>query len=416
MVTRSDLWRNHDYVGWLAGQTLSGLGTSLSTFAYPLLILFETGSAAQTGIVAAAANVGSLLTLLVGGVVADRYSRRVVLICGALVQALVVGSVGLAVLAGHVVLVHVVAAGLLDGAVVGVTIGAERATLRRVVPAADYASATSQMWGRDMALRVIGPPLAGVMFSVARWLPFLADAASYAGAVLGVTSVRRPLGPDPEENEKQESMRRSVAVGFRFLRGNAYLRFTAWWSAVMNMLAGGLTLLVVLLVRSGGGDARVIGGVQALAMSGALVGALASGRVLRRLGGRPMVVALSWSLGFACFAMAVVGSPWGIGLIQAVVLLVIVPVNVVMETYEMQIIPDALVGRVSNTITLAANGLRWTAPLVVGFVVQATSPKFAMVVWGGAFLVVAALVQVNRSLSVLDQPVETVAAEVIRSG
>ena len=410
MARRSELWRNHDYVGWLAGQTLSALGTSLSTFAYPLLILFETGSAAQTAIVAAAANIGSLLTLLVGGVVADRYSRRLVLICGALLQAVVVGSVGVAVLAGHVLLVHVALAGLLDGAVVGVTIGAERATLRRVVPAADYADATSQMWGRDMALRVIGPPLAGVLFSVARWLPFLADAASYTAAVLGVTSVRRPLGPDPDETREQETLRHSVAVGIRFLRGHAYLRFTAWWSAVMNMLAGGLTLLVVLLVRSEGGDARVIGGVQALAMSGALIGALASSRVLRHLGGRLMVVALSWSLGLACFAMAAVGSPWGIGAIQAVVLLVIVPVNVVMETYEMQIIPDALVGRVSTTITLAANGLRWTAPLVVGFVVEATSPKVAMVIWGGALLVVAALVQVNRSLRLLDQPVETVAA------
>jgi hypothetical protein len=81
----------------------------------------------------------------------------------------------------------------------------------------------------------------------------------------------------------------------------------------------------------------------------------------------------------------------------------------VMETYEMQIIPDALVGRVSNTISLVANGLRWTAPLVVGFVVQATSPKVAMIIWGGAFVVVAALVQVNRSLKLLDQPLETVA-------
>jgi len=150
--------------------------------------------------------------------------------------------------------------------------------------------------------------------------------------------------------------------------------------------------------------------VQALAMSGALLGAFASARVIRRFGGRALVVALSWALGFACIAMAAVGSPWAIGGIQAVVLLVIVPLNVVMETYETQIIPDALMGRVSNTITLTAQGLRWMSPLAVGFLVQATSPTRATLIWGGAFLVVAVLVQVNRAVHLLDVPIEEVAA------
>jgi MFS family permease len=404
------LWRNRDYVGWLAGQTLSTLGTSVSTFAYPLLVLFETGSAAKTGVVAAAANIGSLSTLLVGGVVADRYSRRRLIIVGALVQAAVVGSVAIAVLAGHVVLAHVSAAGLVDGAVVGITIGAERATLRRVVPAPDYPAATSQMWARDMAVRVVGPPLAGLLFAAARWLPFLCDAASYAGAVVGIGAVRRPLGPDADEATVGEPLRHSLAAGFAFLRGNAYLRFEAVWSAAMNLLASGLTLLVILLVRSLGGDARVIGGVQALAMTGALVGAFASGWVMRRFAGRALFLALSWSLGVACFAIATVGSPWGIAAVQAVVLLLIVPLNVVMETYELQIIPDAMVGRVGNTITLAANGLRWCAPLAVGFLVEATSPVRAVEIWGIALLVVALAAQANRSLHVLDQPIDRVVA------
>jgi hypothetical protein len=52
---RGGLWHNRDYLGWLAGETLSTLGTSLSTLAYPLLI---------------------------GGALADRYSRRMLLIVG----------------------------------------------------------------------------------------------------------------------------------------------------------------------------------------------------------------------------------------------------------------------------------------------------------------------------------------------
>lgn len=410
MRDRAGLWRNRDYVGWLAGESLSMLGTSMSTFAYPVLVLFATGSAAQTGIVAAASNVGSLLTLLIGGAVADRYSRRLILVTGAIVQGAVVASVTVAVVAGHVVLAHVAAAGFVDGAVVGTTRGATRAALRRVVPSEDFSTAMSQMWTRDMGVRIAGPPLGGVLFAAARWLPFLADAVSYVAAVVGVTVIRRPLGPDPIEAEDRESLLRSAVSGLRFLGRHPYLRFVAWWAAVMNLLAGGLMLLVILLVRARGGGPSVIGATQALGAAGGLAGALTSAWVIRRLAGRSLVIALSWCMALAAFAMAVIPSPWGIGPALAVVSFVAVPLNVVFDTYETQLLPDAMLGRVTTAVDLAANGLRWLAPLAVGFIVSASSPATAAAVWGGAFCVVSLLVQVNRNVHVLDQPVESLTA------
>lgn len=402
-------WRNRDYVGWLVGESLSTFGTSLSRFAYPLLILFATHSPARTGIVAAASNVGALATVLVGGALADRYSRRMLLVVGPIVQALIVGSVAVAVAAGHVVLVHVALAGLVDGAVVGVTTGAGRAALRRIVTPKQYPTAVSQYFMRDMGTRVAGPPLGGVLFAVSRALPFVADAVSYLAAVVGIAVVRRPLGPDPVEASEREPLSRSVASGVRFLLGNGYLRFLAWWAAVMNMLGAGLMLLVILLVRERGGGAAVIGGTQAIGAIGGIVGALVTGWIVRRLAGRMLVIALSWTMAAAAFAMSAL-PPWGIGVMVSVTSFVAVPLNVTFDTYEMQIIPDAMLGRVSTTIDLAANGLRWLAPLTIGFIVEASSARIATLVWGAAFVVVTLLVMVNRSVHVLDRPLDEVAA------
>lgn len=409
MSDRDGLWRNHDYVGWLAGETLSTLGSSLSTFAYPLLILFTTHSAAQTGVVAAAGNVGWLVTMLVGGVLADRYSRRTLLVAGPLVQVAVVGSVAAAVLAGHVVLVHIAAAGLVDGAIVGVTSGASHAALRRLVAPQEFSRAAAQLHARDMGVRVVGPSVGGVLFSAAPALPFVADAVSFLAAVAGVVSIRRPLGPDRREEEQREPLLGAMMRGLRYVIRHPYLRFVACWVAVMNMLGAGLMLLVILLVRALGGGAATIGGTQALGSIGGVVGALVSGRVIRRFAGRSLVIALSWCIAAAAFAMAVVPTPWGIGAMLAVVSFVAVPLNVVLATYEMQIIPDAMLGRVSTAIDFAANGLRWVAPLLVGAVVEATSASSAAVVWGTAFVAVALVVPLNRSLHVLDQPIEEVA-------
>jgi hypothetical protein len=182
--------------------------------------------------------------------------------------------------------VHVALAGLVDGAVVGITNDAGRAALRRLVSADQYATASSQYWIRDMGTRVAAPPLGGLLFSVSRALPFLADAVSYLAAVVGIAFVRRPLGPDPVDASEREPLSRSIASGVRFLLGNDYLRFLAWWAAVMNMLGPGLMLLVILLVRARGGSAAVIGGTQALGSIGGVAGALAAGWVVRRMAGR----------------------------------------------------------------------------------------------------------------------------------
>ena len=76
------LFRNRDYTGWWIGETVSDFGSALSTVAYPLLILAVTGSAARVGIVGAADSVGGLVTMLIGGALADRFSRRTILLVG----------------------------------------------------------------------------------------------------------------------------------------------------------------------------------------------------------------------------------------------------------------------------------------------------------------------------------------------
>jgi MFS family permease len=397
-------------MGWLVGETLSRLGTSLSTFAYPLLILFATGSPTQTGIVAAAGNIGSLVTLLIGGVLADRYSRRMLLIVCPLVQAVVVGSVAFAVLAGHVVLAHVAVAGLVDGAVVGVTAGASRAALRRIVPAEQLSGAITQMMARDMGVKVAGPPLGGVLFAVSKALPFIGDAISYLAAVCGVAVIRRDLGPDAKDLEQREPLGRAVVNGFRFVFASPYLRFVAVWAGAMNMLGSGMMLLVILLVRSHGGGARVIGGTQALGSIGGILGALVAGWVIRKFAGRSLIVGLTWCMAVSALVIAGMPTAWGIGLMLGVVSFVAVPMNVKLSTYEMRLIPDAALGRVTATLDLMGNGLRWLAPLAIGVLVELTSPATGALFWGSAMVVLAVVVGMNKSLHVLNQPIGQVAA------
>lgn len=88
--------RNRDYVLWFVGGTVSSFGSVVSAAAYPMLVLFVTGSAAQAGIVAAAESLGMLFTLLIGrvtsGITFLAYSLTWLGPAGAGVLAAVVGA------------------------------------------------------------------------------------------------------------------------------------------------------------------------------------------------------------------------------------------------------------------------------------------------------------------------------------
>lgn len=406
------LFRNRDYTGWWIGDTVSAYGTALSTVAYPLLILFATGSAASAGVVAAAESIGGLITMLIGGALADRISRRAILLASPLVQALVVSSVVIAVITGHVYVTHVAIVGLIQGLVGGMAGGADFAALRRVVPEDMLPNAFALAQGRTWAIRLAGPSSGGLMFGVARWLPFLGDALSFLASACGVLLIRRPLGPDPDEHEgKRESIFASIAGGFRYIRSNAYLRFLTIWVALGNCVINGLLILVIVLIHARHGSATLIGGVSSLGAAGGVAGSLVSSRIAKRVPGRALVIAVSWVLVGATVGIALIPNPWAIGALIALTFVLIAPLNVVFSTYEARTIPDALMGRVSSAINFGASSIRWLGPLSAGALASVFSPETATLCFAAVQGAVAISTFTASGLHILGRPIDEVTAE-----
>ncbi len=402
------LWRNRDYTGWWIAGTISEFGTALSTVAFPLLILAVTGSAARAGFVGSAEGIGALATMLLGGALADRFSRRTILITGPLTQALVVSTVVAAVATGHVNIAHLTAVGFVQGAVGGLAGGAGFAALRRVVPADQLPTAFAQYQGRMMAIRLAGPTSGGFLFALARWVPFLGDAISFLVGALGVVLIRTPLGPDPDERKPGEPVITSIRAGFDFIRGNAYLRFLTAWVALANASIAGMFLLVIVLVRNQHGSSTVVGAVTSLGAVGGLAGSLFSSRIARRIPGRRLVMAVSWLTALGSVGIALVPWPWAIGALLAAMMFLIGPINVVFETYEARMIPDALMGRVSSAINFSAASIRWLGPLAAGYLAATIGSTAATLVIAGVLTAIAVSTHIARGLHVLNEPVDQI--------
>jgi MFS family permease len=403
------LWRNPDYVGWWTGNTISALGTSVSAIAYPLLVLNATGSVSQAGLIGSVNLVGILITTLWGGALADRVSRRAILILGPLVQAVVLGVVAVLVSTGRTPIAVLAVAALLNGLGAGVLLGASTPALRRIVPKEQLPAANGLAMGRDMAAQLLGGPLGGFLFAIARWLPFGADAISYVFASVGALVIRRPLGPDRQTGkQRQPTMVQDIAVGLRFVRRQPFLRFVVIMASVLNMVAQAFLLLLIALVGYRGGGPAAVGVVSAMTMAGGVAGSFLAPVLARRLHPRTVLYVTVWTFTAAFAVTAAVPLLWQIAVVVCVAHLVVVPINVVLQSYVMQLVPDGLLGRVSAVNRFGAYALEWAGPLLAGLLATLFGVAGGLTALVVVMLPIAVALHVTRALEVLDTPLSRV--------
>src|SRR5579884_1327776 len=87
MTAPLPLHRNRDYLLLWSGQTVSAVGSQISGFVIPLLVLILSRSPAQAGLAGALEGVPYILFSLPAGALADRVNRKSIMIVADVVRA-----------------------------------------------------------------------------------------------------------------------------------------------------------------------------------------------------------------------------------------------------------------------------------------------------------------------------------------
>jgi MFS family permease len=152
----------------------------------------------------------------------------------------------------------------------------------------------------------------------------------------------------------------------------------AAWAAVINAIAAGMMLLVIVLARYRGAGPSAIGGITAVFSAGGLLGALLAPRLIERCSGRSLVLFASWLMVPCPLAMALAPAPWLIGVSGAVSVCAITPVNVVLLTRAFELVPHHMQGQAGNALLLLGSCLKWLAPAVFGVLADTLGPVTAI--------------------------------------
>jgi fucose permease len=384
LVTRP-LSRNRDFVLLQAGQLLSNAGTQTTAIAYPLLVLALTGSPARAGLVSFARTLPAALFALPAGVLADRFGRRRLMIAADCVRAVVVAALAAAIAFGGLAFWELLVAAFVEGVGATVFAAAQVGALRAVVPVQQLPAAAASETGRNAVVGLAGPPLGGALFELARALPFVVDAVSYAFSTVSLLAMRTPF----EETEVRESepLRRRLAEGFRFVWDHAFLRTTALLFGLANFIGPGLLLIVVVVGRDQGLTGGQIGLLVTAFAVCLLAGSLLSPLARRLLPVHAIMLLELWTWPFCALYLI-----WpNVYVLTAALLptaLAIPSTDSVVHGFRIAITPDRLLGRsesVRRTISLAVAPL---GPLAAGLLLGG-SARLAVGCFAAAALVLA---------------------------
>ena len=261
-----------------SGQTVSLVGNGAYLVALGWKTLELTGSAGSLAIVLMAEGIAMLATLLVGGALADRYSRRTLMIVSDLARFAVVAVLAVTDASGHLsfplLLAFAVGVGLGDGffhpAFGGI--------VPLVVERPSLASANALIGIARHGSLVIGPALAAALYGPAgSALVFALDATTYLFAAWLLWLAR----PRNVERAAGGGTLREIADGARYVASVPWLWISIVLAAVVLMIGFGpfQSLLPVLVDSHFERGVGAYGLLLSLQAAGMVAGALVLGQL-----------------------------------------------------------------------------------------------------------------------------------------
>ena len=375
----------------LSASFVNNAGDGIAVTAGPLLVASMTRDPFIVSMALLSEYLPVLVFGVIGGVAADRFDRKRMVVVVNLGRAFVLVALVATIVSGSVNIALVLLALFILGTAETFADSASSTLVPSLVAREDLGIANARMQGTFVLTnQLLLPPVGAFLFAVGPAIPFAANAAGFAlGALLisrVVTDVRT-IRPD------RPGVRSEMLEGIRWLVGHPPMRTLALTIFTFNVTYGAAWSVLVLYAGDRLGMNEVGFGLLTTAVAvGGLVGTFSYGRLERRFAlgdimrvgllietGTHLVLALTTSAAVALATLVIFGahaSVWG----------------TTSTVVRQRAVPDELLGRVGGVYRVAImGGLAIGAP-IGGLLAQAfgiTAPFWFA--FAGSALLVAAL-------------------------
>jgi MFS family permease len=336
---------------WLSVM-VSSAGDGMFLTAFPLLAAILTRDPILIAGVTIASRLPWLMFSLFTGALADRMDRRKLMIGADLIRLVLVGLLGIAILTDVVDIWMLYFSAFLLGTCETLHVNAAQGLIPAIVKPEDLLEANARFAsGQIVAAQFIGPPLGVAMFNVSMSLPFLADAATFAGSAALVSRVPDEHAVEPPTTK----ILSDIKEGIRYTIETLSLRRLTGILTVVNFFYFAANSLLVLYNEDLlGGNKITFTALSVGSASGTVISRFFLDKVTTKLGKTRTLEVSLWAWAVATIGLAVAWEP-----ILAIVMHLVLGLGsgwwiALNTTLRQQITPIRMLGRmnaVSRTVT-----------------------------------------------------------------
>lgn len=350
----SGLWRHHDFMKLWAGDTVSVFGSELVLFALPLIaVQMLNADAFEMGVLATLESAAFLLISLPAGAWVDRLPKRLVIVSGDIIRAVILLTIPLAwaldVLS--MLQLYLVAAGV--GIVTVFFDIANQSYLPELVDGDAISDGNGKLQASQQTAGVAGPTLAsGLVTAIGAPLTVGLTSICMALSSLFVGLIRHR--EVPQQAITRAGFLAEVREGLGFVLGHPLLRRITACTGLTNFASSGVFALLVLYALNTLGLHQVeLGIVMSAASVGGILGALSAAWVQKSLG-EGTSIAVSATMAGLCFFTVPLAS-----VLPALPTLLIgwflvtwavVVYNIAQVSFRQRLCPKPLLGRMNASI------------------------------------------------------------------
>jgi MFS family permease len=383
-----------NYRLWFYGQMISLMGTWMQSTAQGYLIYQLTNSPTYLGYVGFAAGVPSWIFMLYGGLIADRMSRRnLMIITQSVMMILALILAGLA-FTNLVQPWHIIVLAFLLGVANAFDAPARISFVTELVDRKDLTNAIALNATMFNTATAIGPAVGGLIYAALgpAWC-FTINALSFLAVIVALLLMKIQ---HTARTVVSKSALKDIQDGFRYVRSQLVVR-TVMIYVLMTSLFGMsfVTLMPAWAVTVLGGDATTNGYLQSARGIGALLGSLTLASVSGMVAKGKMITwgGLIFPALLIIFAQ-VIHLPFSLFLLFWIGFSYIFFINN-SNALVQSLVPDELRGRVMSIYTLTFFGFMPIGSLLAGSVADRIGEPITVVLASGFVLLYGLLVLVR---------------------
>ena len=387
---------SRDYRIYYAGNIVSQIGTWMQTISQSWLVLQLTGSPFLLGLTATLQFGPILLFSVFAGVLADRLTRRNILMFTQSVQGTLALLLGLLVWGGHVRYWQIAIMAVLWGMTSALDQPTRQSFIMELVGREHLASAVGMNSASFNGARIVGPAVAGLLiarFGVA--VAFLLNALSFVAVLGALVAIRTEGQPAPGG---RLGIREGLRGALSYAAATPPVAFTLGLLVIVSLLVLNFNVVVPLVAHDVLHEgAHGFGLLMSSLGAGAVTGAIGLAFFGRERPSLSFLAATAAVLSAGIMALASIGHFVPAAALLAVLGCVQILFSTGCNTTLQLAAPDALRGRVMGLYALTFAGMTPFGSLFMGTMAEHFGVRVACAVGGaGGLLAVSVLVLVAR--------------------